>query len=218
MPVIHTVKQGEHMSAIAAQYGFTDYTTIWDDPANAALKEKRKNPNVLLAGDQVSIPDKEIKEVSGATGQRHRFQANLPLLKLRLVLEDMFEKPIADAKYQLRVENQEWDLVTDGNGKLERNIPATAESAQLVVQDSEAEAQIIPLRIGHLDPVSEVSGQCARLNNLGYSAGPQTDNTDRENKLQLQSAVEEFQCDHSLPVDGVCGPNTQAKLLAVHGC
>ena len=32
------------------------------------------------------------------------------------------------------------------------------------------------------------------------------------------SAIEEFQCDHGLVVDGKCGPATQAKLKQVHGC
>jgi peptidoglycan hydrolase-like protein with peptidoglycan-binding domain len=29
--------------------------------------------------------------------------------------------------------------------------------------------------------------------------------------------VQEFQCDHQLKVDGVCGPQTQAKLVDAHG-
>jgi hypothetical protein len=30
--------------------------------------------------------------------------------------------------------------------------------------------------------------------------------------------VEEFQCDNSLTVNGICGPNTQAGLKQVYGC
>jgi hypothetical protein len=30
--------------------------------------------------------------------------------------------------------------------------------------------------------------------------------------------LEEFQCDHNLMVDGTCNPQTQARLLEVHGC
>jgi peptidoglycan hydrolase-like protein with peptidoglycan-binding domain len=36
--------------------------------------------------------------------------------------------------------------------------------------------------------------------------------------MAFRSAVEEFQCDHGLTVDGDCGAQTQAKLLSVHGC
>jgi len=35
--------------------------------------------------------------------------------------------------------------------------------------------------------------------------------------MAFLSAVEEFQCDNGLTVDGDCGPNTQAKLKEVHG-
>ena len=72
----------------------------------------------------------------------------------------------------------------------------------------------MPTRIGHLDPVEEPSGQMARLTNLGYYLGPEGE----IDAHQLRSAIEEFQCDHSLPVDGKCGSQTQAKLKQVHGC
>jgi peptidoglycan hydrolase-like protein with peptidoglycan-binding domain len=52
-----------------------------------------------------------------------------------------------------------------------------------------------------------------RLNNLGYRAGDTTD----ANDSAFKSAVEEFQCDYALAVDGICGPNTQGKLKDVHG-
>jgi peptidoglycan hydrolase-like protein with peptidoglycan-binding domain len=54
----------------------------------------------------------------------------------------------------------------------------------------------------------------ARLNNLGYFAG-EIENPDQ---TAFESAVEEFQCDHGVHVDGICGPNTQAKLKKLHGC
>jgi hypothetical protein len=69
------------------------------------------------------------------------------------------------------------------------------------------------LKLGHLDPVEEISGQVWRLNNLGYRAGDTTD----ANDSAFKSAVEEFQCDYALAVDGICGPNTQGKLKDVHG-
>jgi N-acetylmuramoyl-L-alanine amidase len=52
----YTVKQGEHLSRLAKQFGFSDYSTIWDHPENAELKRKRNNPNVLYPGDTCSFP------------------------------------------------------------------------------------------------------------------------------------------------------------------
>src|ERR1035438_5291586 len=59
MPTAYTVKQGDHLSRIADQFGFSDYRVIWDYAGNADLKAQRKNPHVLFPGDSVIIPDKE---------------------------------------------------------------------------------------------------------------------------------------------------------------
>jgi N-acetylmuramoyl-L-alanine amidase len=101
-----------------------------------------------------------------------------------------------------------------------RTSKATDERRFLTIKDPQTPINeiLIPIKIGHLDPVDELSGQQARLNNLGYFAGPFEEKSEEENKTMFLSAVEEFQCDHSLVVDGKCGPNTQAKLKQVHGC
>jgi murein L,D-transpeptidase YcbB/YkuD len=72
----------------------------------------------------------------------------------------------------------------------------------------------LTIKIGHLDPVETPSGQIARLSNLGYYRA----SLDAFDPVEFESSVEEFQCEHGLLVDGVCGPGTQAKLKSVHGC
>ncbi len=212
----YTVEQGDHLSKIAKDNGFPDYTVIWDHPSNSDLKKQRQNPNILLPGDQVFIPDKEEKQESGGTDKRHTFTVDKKTLKLRLVLEDIYEKPIAGASCALLVSGQTFQLTTDGQGKLEQEIPLDATEAYLVIRGDQTpfKDDVIPIKIGHLDPVDELSGQIARLNNLGYFAGDVTE-TDQD---ASESAVEEFQCDHGLKVDGDCGPKTQAKLKQIHGC
>ena len=217
MASYHTVKQGEHASSIAKKYGFTDFRTIWNHGQNAQLKQKRVNPNVLHPGDQLFIPDRTEREESRPTDRRHRFVTSLPRLKLRLVLDDLYEKPIANAPCELRVEGEVHPLTTDSRGKIERDIPIEAEQAQLIVRSPETplDAMVIPIEIGHLDPVDELTGQKARLANLGYFTGPVDD---APPGADFKLAVEEFQCDQKLAVDGICGPRTQAKLKEVHGC
>jgi hypothetical protein len=213
---IHVVAQGEYLSMIAAEYGFRDYTIIWDHPNNAQLKEQRKNPNVLFPGDNLFIPDKEEKEETGVTSKRHTFQVKQEKLKLRIVLEDIYEKPITNAPCVLFVEEQRFQVTTDGKGKIEQEIPLNAQKGLLVITSDQTpfENDLLPLKIGHLDPVDNISGQRARLNNLGYFAGDSDDPKDPA----FLSAAEEFQCDHGLTVDGEVGPQTQAKLKQVHGC
>ena len=209
MPVSHTVKQGEHLSKICDKYGFADYRTVWDHPDNAELKRKRENPNILYPGDKLVIPDKQSQQESGATEQRHQFRLNRHPLMLRLVIRDQDGEPITDTECTLQVDGKEYELTTDGDGRIEQEITPRAESGVLTILGVE-----MPVEIGHLDPVEEHSGQEDRLDNLGYAA---TGGNAGDGEKFL-SAVEEFQCDHDLTVDGICGSKTQAKLLEVHGC
>jgi N-acetylmuramoyl-L-alanine amidase len=209
MSSYHVIRQGEHLSKIASDNGFSDIRTIWDHPENAELKEKRQNPNVLYPGDRVFIPDMETKVESGATEQRHSYRYHGSTLMLRIVVKDIEDEPIADTDCELLVGLNSYPLTTDGDGMIEQQIPMTATGGMLSIQDME-----IPLEIGHLDPIEEVTGWQARLNNLGYYTGP-IGEADEE---QIRLGVEEFQCDNGLTVDGVCGQNTQNKLKEVHGC
>ena len=213
--MIHTVKLGEYLSAIARHYGFSDYRVIWDHPENAALKSKRKNPSVLYPGDQLHIPVKKTREEIGTTEERHRFRLKGKPLMLRLVIRDLGHQPLANTPCELHVGNRTYDLTTDDQGRIGQEIPLDSQEGFVLFTDPLVPFQRgIPIRIGHLDPVEEVSGQQARLNNLGYDAGP-VDGKDGE---KFRFALQEFQCDHGLKVDGVCDAGTQAKLKEIHGC
>jgi hypothetical protein len=85
MPTEHKVKQGECISSIADQYGFPP-EKLWDDPSNADLKERRKDPNTLSPDDVVIIPDKQIREESDPTEQRYKFRKKGVPAKIRLRL------------------------------------------------------------------------------------------------------------------------------------
>jgi N-acetylmuramoyl-L-alanine amidase len=208
--------QGEHLSAIAKKYGFSSYKTIWDHGQNAELKNKRQNPNVLFPGDRLFIPDKVEKVEPRSTEAKHRFELKTEKLKLRLVLEDQYEKPISNAKCELHIENEIRHVNSDGHGKIEQDVPPNAERARLIIRSKETSLDdlVLPINIGHLDPVDEITGQQARLANLGYYTGA----VDGRENPEFKLAVEEFQCDHSLGVDGVYGSQTRAKLKDVHGC
>jgi hypothetical protein len=207
MPV-HVIQQGEHLSTLAERHGFQSYERIWDDPANAELKKLRQNPNVLLPGDEVTIPDREQKAVPVETSAMHRFVLRRSGLKLRLLIQDHSGRPRASEPCALAIEGDSADLVTDGDGKVLRAISPSARRASVTFAEVE-----ISIDVGHLDPIDELSGWQARLINLGYFDSPIDDEDDPE----VRSAVEEFQCDHDLTVNGRCDAATQQKLLFVHG-
>ncbi|MGA8308921.1 MAG: peptidoglycan-binding protein [Terriglobales bacterium] len=212
----YTVRQGDYLSKISSENGFFDHTIIWNHPNNAELKKKRENPSVLYPGDQLFIPDKNQRDCQCPADQTHTFEVKRERLKLRLVLEDQYENPVANAKCKIIIGAQDTELTTDGKGKIELEIPLETQTGALVIdsKDTPYDGELFSLRVGDLDPVDTPSGQQARLNNLGYFAG----SADRADDPLFLSAAEEFQCDHGLTVDGKIGPNTQAKLKQVHGC
>jgi hypothetical protein len=57
MGTTYVVVEGDTLTTIAADHGFADWRTIWNDPANASLRARRPDPDQIFAGDQVFIPD-----------------------------------------------------------------------------------------------------------------------------------------------------------------
>ena len=238
MPTRHTVKQGEHLSHIAALYGFSDYKAIWDFGDNAELRKKRKDPHVLAPGDVVTIPAPRQKTVTKPAGTRHRFRFATTIMQLRLRLRDPFDRPIKDAPCWVRIDDTddagnpkppvEVLIVTKQDGLIEHPITRTTMEAEVEVQPSadnvepKRERQKFDLFIGGLDPVTTNSGLRARLNNLGYFAGLTEGIEDKE---QLRWAIEEFQFDNNIkPQNGDFDDAsnktiipTRKKLVEVHG-
>lgn len=50
IPNYYIVKEGDFLSSIAKDNGFTDYRQSGTIPNNASLKQKRQNPNILFPG------------------------------------------------------------------------------------------------------------------------------------------------------------------------
>ena len=109
----------------------------------------------------------------------------------------------------LEIEGNIYRLTTSNEGLVEQEIPANARQGKLSIGDME-----VPIRVGYMDPVEEVSGQQARLNNLGYDVG-EVGTADEE---RMRLALEEFQFEQGLNVSGACDAQTRARLVEVHGC
>jgi hypothetical protein len=212
---IHKVKEGDTIASIAKRYGFSDWHTIYDHKDNAELRKQRHDPNILFPDDKVVIPEKEKKEDSGVTDQRHTFQFKGKKQWIRIIMKDQNNKPLKNEDYTLEIENVSFKGKTDSNGLLEHEIPQSASRGVLQIN-----RWVLTLLIGHLDPHEEVSGWQARLTNLGYNPGPIDGQTkdDGNERLQLRSAVEEFQRENDLKVDSVVGSKTLEKLKELHGC
>ena len=215
----HTVQQGECLSSIADSYGFADWHIIYDHAQNADFRQLRPDPNVIFPGDQLYIPDPDLKHESGATERLHTYELKAEKTLLRIKLEDEDGLPFANQKYELTVGDRVFAGSTDGDGLLEQEVGATDTTGQLVVwkpspDDGLPRGITWTLEIGSLDPVEEISGVQARLNNLGYDSGP----VDGIQGPITTAAVKAFQEENNLKVDGIVGPRTRGKLKEVHGC
>jgi len=218
----HTVRQGEWIAKIARMHGIHDAQKILNDPKNAGLKRKRPNPNILYPGDKVWIPEPSSKTIEGETEKRHKFVRHGPppdMLTLFVIpgtyaLKDVTNTPKEPIKFKLTLTlgSQVIEVIegeTDSDGRIHVQLPPGAERGQL-----ELLGKTFTVLVGHLDPPEETTGVQARLNLLGYMAGP----VDGIKGPRTEAAIKAFQAAQGLGVDGIVGPQTCERLAQIYGC
>jgi N-acetylmuramoyl-L-alanine amidase len=206
-PVTHVVQPGEHISGIALQHGFEDYTDVWKYPDNADLAGKRDVAHVLDDGDEVHVPELQPKGVDKPTGAKHEFTIKQSPLKLRVKLLGSDMKPVSNAACTL----DGTSLTSDGDGVVEIPVDKLTDSSTLSVDGSD-----LAMSIGRLDPLDDAteSGWKARLFNLGFLVDPTVPDDDEE----VTFALRDFQAEHSLDLSGAFDDATKSKLKEVYGC
>jgi hypothetical protein len=163
----HRVLPGECLASIAERYGFLDPRVVYDHPANEALRQARPDPNVLLAGDEVAIPEPRVRTISGGTEQRYRFVVNRQSTWLRLRLLEPDGSPRAGLPYRIEYQSQVVTGTTGGDGSIVHEVPAWLPSARVIVTAGDRE-ETYQVALGYLDPVTHDEGLRQRLRNLGY--------------------------------------------------
>ena len=206
----YVVKQDDCMSSIAEATGHF-WQTIWDDPANATLKDVRKDPNVLMPGDKVTVKPITRKTVSKPTNASYRFRRKGVPAKLHLRIMKHGE-PRANESYRVDVDGKLSRGVTDGNGYVDIYIPCNAKKGKLWVGPPEDEV-FYSLQLGNTLPVATIKGVKQRLLNIGLFGGF----VDDEITLAYKDSVRTFQRDNSLPDTGEADNTTRQKLVEVHG-
>ena len=205
----HTVRSGDCVYSLAARYGSTP-DSIWSHPRNAELRSRGRDLALLYPGDVLYIPDAEERTAACATGQRHRFVRKLATSKLQLRLLRN-GKPRAAQAYSLVVDGQHFSGQTDASGFVRHDIPPQAQSARLTLTDT---GEVIPLAVGELDPVDEISGVQQRLANLGHYAAEITGELDEPTQLALAS----YQRQRGLEVTRDPDAATRDALVSDHKC
>lgn len=210
MPINYQVKQGDCISSIAFENGFFA-DTIWNHPSNAELKEKREDPNVLMPGDIVFVPDKRQKEVSEATNQVYKFRLKNVPAKLNLLVR-YYNEPMKKEPYTLDIDGKKFEGQTDSEGKISISIPPDAKKGKLIVGGEDQQVEY-NLDLGRLDPIDEIKGFKKRLQNLGYEVGEMNDEISEE----FQNAVSLFETENELDRSGEINETNQNKLKEIYG-
>lgn len=206
MPVKHIIRPGDCIASVSLAHGFAP-DTVWNDDANRKLREKRESGYLLVPGDVLIVPDLRRQAVDCATSRLHTFRRRGIPEKLEIRLLDC-DEPRASVPYVLVIDGERQEGTTDADGCLHAWIPPTARVGELRVDGDEP----VPLKLGHLVPVTEADGVRDRLRNLGFL--PAEDDHD-EHELTL--ALLHFQEHHELPASGTADDATRAKLLEIHG-
>jgi hypothetical protein len=216
MPKTHVVSPGDCILSLADENGLF-WETLWDAPENADLRSRCKDPNTLLSGDSVFIPDLRHKDVSVKTDAKHRFRRKGVPGKLVLRLAFANGDPRANVRFQLTIDGAVKSGTTDADGYLRVTLPCNAASGTLKIlrnpEDDDSEDEELELTLGALPPGDDVGGIQARLANLGCgdleedgTLGPKT-----------QAALKTFQRANDLPDTGQPDAATCDRLRELHG-
>jgi hypothetical protein len=217
MPRKHSAAVNECFTSIAALYGF-DPISLWEDPANKDLKEKRKSKNILAEGDVVFIPEKKMKWEKVRTDQLLSIKKFAQMSSLNLQILDDNRVKRSDMDYLISITTRSRQVVPDRKGKtdkqgfLREQLPPDADEATITVflEGNETERKI---KLGGLDPIDTLRGKQQRLRNLGFYC--ELENPSGES---TRNAVKRFQECYGLEVNGNFDKATVEKLKELARC
>lgn len=138
------------------------------------------------------------------------------LQPLKLIMTDPQFKPYANKPFIVKAGGKRAEGTTDGDGKLDVEIPAEARAAEVTLWLGErpsSETRRYVIELAELAEVTSIEGVQTRLRHLGFFFRTPTGELD----APTRHALEEFQEAQQLEVSGEPDDATRAKLLEVHG-
>jgi hypothetical protein len=211
----HVVKQGDTLLSIAKQYKTWPWEEIWNHANNKSLKDDRKDPQVLLAGDKVFIPIIEGGPWPVETDKRHTFVLKAQPAWFRTEVRDDMGEPLANQRFELEVGGKTLKGSTSDSGIVELPIdpdPSTVGKLTVFVDSHPPREFTWNFKLGDLNPIDKVSGIKARLINLGFPCGKIDETMDDQTK----KALRDFQIVYKLDVTGEADDDTKQKLMEAH--
>lgn len=141
---------------------------------------------------------------------------NPKLQHLSLKLTDVAFQPYANKDFIVRAAGAKVEGSTDGEGKLEVDLPIEAKSAEITLwleKRPTGKTKRYVVKLGELPGPDTTQGAQLRLRNLGYYWGATGDAVDSA----TAKALKDFQTEHGLEPTGALDGPTQAKLAEIHG-
>lgn len=133
--------------------------------------------------------------------------------KLSLQLLDQHGIPWSNADVIVELAGSRLQQKTDADGYVTLSVPHDCRQSQLdITVAADVPRQLVAAQLNQLESTATVAGLQARLNNLGFNAGPVDGIVGRKTR----TATRRFQSHYQLTADGIAGPQTQQKLGQVH--
>ena len=122
------------------------------------------------------------------------------------------EEPRSDLPFILAIDGKLSQGRTTSDGLIECAIPPNAQMGQLILEPGTPAEFIVLLKLGCLEPIEEVAGAQARLNNLGFKCGV----VDGIIGPRTKTALRRFQESNGLKTSGELDEPTRSKLREAH--
>jgi hypothetical protein len=220
----YVIRKGDYLTKLGHEMGF-DPAYVWSHPRNAELVKKRKNQEILKAGDVLWVPDEARRRLPLEVESSNTYVARVPTVPLKLTLK-LGGKVLKKEPYVLRglgklptASGERKDEIvgeTDDEGRISLEPNVHVREVEIVLTKRKKELRLF---IAGIAPDNELSGLRARLKNLGY-LGAKHQGAERYEALDpamLEAAIRAFQGDFGLAVDGKITDALRAKILEVHG-
>jgi hypothetical protein len=208
----YVVRQGDYLKKLAFARGF-DADEVWDDPKNAEIKNKRKDPNLLHPGDLIHLPTAKREGLSLQKGTTNSYTAKLPRVEVQLRLSQE-DGPLANEPYELLGLGAPVQGTTGSDGAVQFLAPVTAREVELRLLKR---GTVHMLRLGDMDPIDEASGVWKRLAQLGYDPGTPPGEPGATEEA-LADALRAFQADRGIEPTGRLDEATRRELVEQYGC
>lgn len=208
---------GDSISAIAVAHGFTPSQVADYADNRCTAYEARTGNEVLAVGSRVKLPPRTQRLESVLVNRRYYLHRIAVPFCLTIRMLDACGRPRRQLPYLLRLsasagrEALSYTGMTDLDGYLIQAIPPGAVTGELRFAHG-ADAEVYPVRLGALAPVTSIAGVQQRLNNLGYWCGEVSDGPDEATR----AALEQFQLRCGLQCTGESDAATESMLLHLH--